>query len=81
MCPVAHGDGHDAPGLCDEAVPVVAAVIDDVVVIAEDAVRQPVVAHELPDILHDVELGHLGGSGSRVMLSGTATSPERCHPA
>lgn len=43
-----------------------AAVIDDVVVVAEHAVRQPVVppfgrclrlAHELPDVLHDVELG------------------------
>jgi len=33
-----------------------AAVIDDVVVIAEDAVGKPVVAHELPDVLHDVEL-------------------------
>ena len=32
------------------------AVRDYVVVIAEDAVRQPVVAHELPDVLHDVEL-------------------------
>jgi hypothetical protein len=36
---------------------VAAAVIDDVVVIAEDSVGEPVVAHELPDVLHDVELG------------------------
>ena len=34
-----------------------AAVIDDVVVIAEHPVGEPVVAHELPDVLHDVELG------------------------
>jgi hypothetical protein len=34
-----------------------AAVIDDVVVVAEDAVGQPVVVHELPDVFHDVELG------------------------
>ncbi len=34
MRPVAEDDGHDAPGLIDEVVPVVAAVRDDVVVIA-----------------------------------------------
>ena len=31
-----------------EAVPRVAAVIDDVVVGREDAVREPIIAHELP---------------------------------
>jgi hypothetical protein len=35
MRPIAQPDGHDAPGLLDEAVPVVAAVIDEVVVVAE----------------------------------------------
>jgi hypothetical protein len=34
----------------------VAAVRDDVVVILEHAVGEPVVAHELPDVLHDIEL-------------------------
>ena len=57
MSPVAQSDGHDAPGLFGQAVPVVAAVIDDVVVVAEDSVGEPVVPHELPDVLHDVELG------------------------
>lgn len=57
MCPLAHSDGHDAPGLIDELVPGEAAVIDDVVVGFEDAVRQPVVAHELPDVLDRVEFG------------------------
>ena len=33
-----------------------AAMVDDVVVVAEDAIGQPVVAHELPDVFHDVEL-------------------------
>lgn len=33
------------------------ALRDDVVVIAEDAVGEPVVALELPDVLHDIELG------------------------
>ena len=33
---------------------------DDVVAGGEDSVGQPVVAHELPDVLPDVELGALG---------------------
>ena len=53
-------DGHDAPGLFDEAFPVMAAVRDDVVMVQKDTVRQPVVAHELPDVLHDVQLRAFG---------------------
>ena len=41
----------------EESVPGVAAVVDDVVVGFEDAVRQPVLPHELPDILLRVEFG------------------------
>ena len=44
MCPPAQSDGHDAPRLIDEPVPGEAAVIDDVVVGFEDAVRRPIVA-------------------------------------
>jgi hypothetical protein len=44
-------DGHDGPGLNDEPVPGVAAVIDDIAARSEDAVRQPIVAEVLPDIL------------------------------
>ena len=57
MGPVAQSEGHDAPGLIDELVPGVAAMADDVVVGCEDAVREPVVAQELPDILDRVQLG------------------------
>jgi len=57
MGPLAHADRHDAPWLIDEVVPGEAAVVDDVVVGFEDAVRQPVVTHELPDVLDGVELG------------------------
>jgi hypothetical protein len=60
VCPVAQPEGHDAPRLVDEPVPSVAAVVDDDLVGPEDAVREPVVAHELPDVLHRVELGALG---------------------
>ena len=51
MGPLPEADGHDAPGLIDELVPDVAAVINDIVVRGVDTVRQPVVAHELPDVL------------------------------
>jgi len=57
MRPLPHADGHDAPWLIDEVVPGEAAVVDDVVVGFEDSVRQPVVTHELPDILDRVEFG------------------------
>jgi hypothetical protein len=45
--PLAQSDGHDAPGLIDELVPSVAAMVDEIVVGFEEAVREPVVAHEL----------------------------------
>jgi hypothetical protein len=43
--------------LIDEHVPSVAAVIDDVIEGFENSVRQPVLSHELPDILLAVEFG------------------------
>ena len=60
--PIAQSEGHDAPRLIDELVPGVAAVIDDVVVGGEDAVRQPVFAHELPDVLDWAS--HASGAGA-----------------
>ena len=55
MRPLAQSDGHDAPGLIDELVPSVTAMVDEIVVGFEDAVREPVVAHELPDIFDRIE--------------------------
>jgi len=46
--------------LIDEAVPDETAVIDDIVVEREDPVRQPVIAHDLPDIFDRLELGAAG---------------------
>src|SRR3546814_20919606 len=53
-------DGHDAPRLVDELVPRLTAVVDDVVVGGEDPVGEPVIAHELPDVLDRVQLGTFG---------------------
>ena len=55
MCPLAQSDGHDFPRAFDEHVPGIAAVIDNIVVGFEDAVREPVVAHILPDIFDRIE--------------------------
>ena len=60
MCPSASADRPDTPGLFHELIPGLAAVGDDVVVTLEDAVREPVVAQELPDVLDRVELGRAG---------------------
>src|SRR3546814_4729200 len=60
MGPFASSDGHDAPRLVDELVPRLTAVVDDVVVGGEDPVGEPVIAHELPDVLDRVQLGTFG---------------------
>ena len=56
MGPLAQSDGHDAPRLIDELVPCRTTMVDEIVVGFEDAVGEPVVAHELPDVLDRVEL-------------------------
>jgi hypothetical protein len=55
MRPIAQCIGRDAPVLLGELVPNVAAMIDDVVLAAEDTVAQPVVADERPDGLDRVQ--------------------------
>lgn len=65
MGPGSASQGHDAPWLVGELVPRLAAVIDDVLLGAEDPVRQPVVAHELPDVLDRVQLGRAGRQGQQ----------------
>ena len=60
MRPFAHADGCDLPRPFDELVPGLAAERDDVVVGLEDAVRELVVTHELPDILDGVEFRRAG---------------------
>lgn len=58
--PFAQADSHDAPGLIDELVPGVAAGFDGIVIGSGDAVRQPVFAHELPQVLDRVQLWATG---------------------
>lgn len=56
MGPFSEADGEDLPGLVDEGVPGEAAVIEDVVIRFEDAVGEPVVADELPEVFDRIEL-------------------------
>ena len=63
MRPVAQPERHNSPGLCHKLVPGLGAVVDDVVVAGEHPVRQPVVAHELPDVLLRVQLRALRWQG------------------
>ena len=56
-------------------------MIDDVVEGFEDPIREPIFAHELPDVFLGIQLGHLAGNAMSVMLEGTFNPPERCHPA
>ncbi len=57
-------------GLLDELVPCLAAVVDDVVIGFEDAVRQPVFAHELPDVFDGIEFGTFGGKRDDADVAG-----------
>ena len=78
---MAYSEGHDAPRLIDELIPCLAAVIDEIVVSCKNAVGEPVVAHELPDVFHWVELGGFRGMARMVMLGGMTRRVDMCQPA
>lgn len=65
MCPLAHSNGRDRVGLGDEFSPSLAGCVDDVVVGIEDTVREPVLAHELPDVLDGIQLRRARGQEDR----------------
>ncbi len=50
-------------------------MIEDIVVGFEHAVRQPVVAHELPDVLDRVELGAFGRERQQGDVAGNDQRP------
>ena len=81
MCPIAHTDGHDGPRLIDEVIPGIAAMVDDVVVAFEDAVREPVFAHESQMFSTGFNSADRDGSITMEMLSGTVKLAVVCHPA
>ena len=56
-------------------------MIDDLILGFEDAVGEPVVPHELPDILTGLSSGHLAGSVMMLIFSGMMRASVICHPA
>ena len=58
-------DGHDLPRLLDELVPGIATYGDNLIFRLEDAVAEPVVAHELPDVFHGVQFGRPWRQGQK----------------
>ena len=63
MGPLSHSDRHDEPRAFDQFVPIETAMIEDVFIVGEDSVGEPIVAHILPDVLDWIELGRLGRQG------------------
>lgn len=55
MRPRSEANGCDTPRLGFKFAPSVATVGDDIFVVFEDAVREPVVTHELPEIFDGIE--------------------------
>ena len=74
-------DGHDTRGLVDQLVTGITAIINHLIIGFEDAVGEPVVPNELPDILTGLSSGHLAGSGMMLIFSGTMSALVMCHPA
>jgi hypothetical protein len=69
--------GHDVQLLASSP----SAVVDDVVLGREVAVRQAVVLHELPDILNWVEVGTFHRKRDDAVMSGTTSFLVISHPA
>jgi hypothetical protein len=57
------------------------AMVEQVFVGGEDPVGEPVVAHELPDVLDGVQLRALRRQWQDGDVLGTTRSRERCQPA
>ena len=54
---------------------------DDIVVGFEDAVREPVVAHVLPDVFNGIEFRAFRRQGENGDVGGNSNLADRCHPA
>ncbi len=68
-------DGHYPPGLVGKVVPGECAEVDDLVIRAEDTVRQPVLSHELPDVLDGIEFGAFWRKGQQGDVAGNVQLP------
>ena len=62
---------NDPPGLISKLVPSLATVVDEIVIGFEDAIAEPVVPHELPDVFHRIEFGGFWRQGDDGDVGGT----------
>lgn len=67
---------REAPIVEDEKLDA-AAVVEEIVVGFEDAVRQLVIAHELPDVFHRVKFGGFQRQGENGDVGGNDQSPRQ----
>lgn len=76
MRPISQSDGHDTPWLIGELIPSIRTMVEDVIVGLEDSVREPVLTHELPDVLDRVQFWafcrqrHQGNIGRDFQVAG-----------
>lgn len=56
-------------------------MVGGVVVAGEHGVREPVIAHELPDVFLRVHLAALAGRAMAGIFGETASRADLCHPA
>ncbi len=81
MGPIAKADGHDPPGLIDELVPSLAAMVDDVVVGLKIRFESQLSRRNCQTFSCGLSFGHFAGNGIKVMLGGMTSRPDRCQPA
>ena len=82
MGPIAKADGHDPPGLIDEVVPSLAAMVDDIVVgFAKIRFESQLSRRNCQTFSCGLSSGHFAGNGIKVMLGGMTSRPDRCQPA
>ena len=55
VCPIPEANGHNAPRLVAELVPYKATMVEDISVGFKNPVREPILAHELPDVFDRVK--------------------------
>ena len=57
MGQISGSDGQDFPGLVEEGVPAIAALVGEIAAGREGPAPEPRVAHELPDVRDRVQFG------------------------
>src|SRR5271163_13217 len=83
MGPSPRSNRHDEPRAFNQLVPIETAMIEDVFIVGEDPVGEPIIAHVLYCQMFSTGLssGDLDGRGTSVIFSGTSSLAVTWHPA